>query len=114
ERTDHLLRKADRSCAPYTSSSGRLPRARRYHSLVATTDHPTPGDTMKQLTKNVFVETELRGSNHGLVATSDGIVLIDTPHKPSDAVRLRAHVHPPRPPPYILTPPPHPHHPPPT
>ena len=26
---------------------------------------------MKQLTKNVFVETELRGSNHGLVTTSD-------------------------------------------
>jgi len=47
---------------------------------------------MKQLTKNVFVETELRGSNHGLVTTSDGIVLIDTPHKPSDAVRLRADV----------------------
>ena len=47
---------------------------------------------MKQLTKNVFVETELRGSNHGLVTTSDGIVLIDTPHKPSDAVRLRAEV----------------------
>ena len=38
---------------------------------------------MKQLTKNVFVETELRGSNHGLVATSDGIVLtqsVDVPH----------------------------------
>jgi hypothetical protein len=32
---------------------------------------------MKQLTKNVFVETELRGSNHGLVTTSDGIVLIE-------------------------------------
>jgi cyclase len=45
---------------------------------------------MKQLTKNVFVETELRGSNHGFVTTSDGIVLIDTPHKPSDALRLKA------------------------
>jgi glyoxylase-like metal-dependent hydrolase (beta-lactamase superfamily II) len=47
---------------------------------------------MKQLTANVFVETELRGSNHGIVATSDGIVLIDTPHKPSDALRLKAEV----------------------
>ena len=47
---------------------------------------------MKQLTKNVFVETELRGSNHGLVTTSDGIVLIDTPHKPSDAVRLKGQI----------------------
>ena len=38
---------------------------------------------MKQLTANVFVETELRGSNHGIVTTSDGIVMIDTPHKSS-------------------------------
>ena len=44
---------------------------------------------MKQLTPNVFVELGLRGSNHGIVTTSDGIVLIDGPHKPSDAVRLR-------------------------
>lgn len=47
---------------------------------------------MKQLSANVFVETGLRGSNHGFVTTSDGIVLIDTPHKPSDALRLRAEV----------------------
>jgi len=49
---------------------------------------------MKQLTRNVFVETGLRGSNHGFVTTSDGIVLIDTPHKPSDAIRLRTDVDP--------------------
>jgi cyclase len=47
---------------------------------------------MRQLTANVFVETGLRGANHGLVTTSDGIVLIDTPHKPTDALRLRAEV----------------------
>src|SRR5262247_752184 len=47
---------------------------------------------MKQLTANVFAETGLKGANHGLVTTSDGIVLIDTPHKPSDALRLRAEV----------------------
>ena len=51
---------------------------------------------MKQITKNVYVETCIRGCNHGFVTTSDGIVLIDTPHKPSDAVKLkeigRAHV----------------------
>ena len=47
---------------------------------------------MKQLTQNVFVETGLRGANHGFVTTSDGIVLIDTPHKPSDAVRLQAEI----------------------
>jgi cyclase len=47
---------------------------------------------MKQLTANVLVETELKGANHGLVITSDGIVLIDTPHKPSDALRLKAEI----------------------
>jgi glyoxylase-like metal-dependent hydrolase (beta-lactamase superfamily II) len=47
---------------------------------------------MKQLTKNVFVETGQRGSNHGLVATSDGLVLIDGPHKPSDTLRLKAEI----------------------
>jgi cyclase len=44
---------------------------------------------MKQLTANVFIETGLKGANHGFVTTSDGIVLIDTPHKPSDALRLK-------------------------
>lgn len=44
---------------------------------------------MEQLTANVFIETELKGANHGFVTTSDGIVLIDTPHKPSDALRLK-------------------------
>jgi len=47
---------------------------------------------MKPLTKNVWVETGLRGSNHGLVTTSDGLVLIDGPHKPSDALRLKAEI----------------------
>jgi hypothetical protein len=47
---------------------------------------------MKQLTANVFVETELKGANHGIVTTSDGIVLIDTPHKPSEAMRLRGKI----------------------
>ena len=47
---------------------------------------------MKQLTTNVFVETELRGCNHGIVTTSDGIVMIDSPHKPSDAIRLKADI----------------------
>jgi cyclase len=47
---------------------------------------------MQQLTSNVFVETGLKGANHGIVVTSDGIVLIDTPHKPSDALRLKAEI----------------------
>ena len=32
---------------------------------------------MRQLTQNVYVETEQRGSNHGIVTATDGIVLID-------------------------------------
>ena len=47
---------------------------------------------MKQLTANVLVETGLKGANHGVVTTSDGMVLIDTPHKPSDAMRSKGEV----------------------
>ena len=47
---------------------------------------------MKQLTKNVWIETGLRGSNHRLVTTSDGLVLIDGPHNPSDTLRLKAEI----------------------
>lgn len=47
---------------------------------------------MKTLTTNVLVETEQRGSNHGLVTTSDGLVMIDGPHKPSDTLRLKAEI----------------------
>ena len=47
---------------------------------------------MRQLTSNVYVETELRGCNHGFVTTSDGIVMIDSPHRPSDALKLKAEI----------------------
>jgi cyclase len=45
---------------------------------------------VERLTDNVHVETGRRGANHGYVTTSDGIVLVDTPFKPTDALRLRA------------------------
>ena len=45
---------------------------------------------MEQLTGNVFVETQIRGCNHGFVKTSEGLVMIDSPHKPSDALKLKA------------------------
>lgn len=45
---------------------------------------------MKQLTRNLYVENEIRGCNHGFVTTSDGVVMIDSPHKPSDALKLKA------------------------
>ena len=47
---------------------------------------------MKQLTSNVWVETEVRGCNFGFVTTSEGIVLIDTPHKPSTAMWLKSEI----------------------
>ena len=47
---------------------------------------------MKQLTSNVWFETEVRGCNFGFVTTSDGIVMIDTPHKPSTAMWLKAEI----------------------
>ena len=47
---------------------------------------------MKQLTSNIWVETEVRGRNFGFVTTSEGIVLIDTPHKPSTAMWLKAEI----------------------
>jgi glyoxylase-like metal-dependent hydrolase (beta-lactamase superfamily II) len=47
---------------------------------------------MQQLTSNVFVDTQVKGCNFGFVTTSDGIVMIDSPHKPSDAMKLKAEV----------------------
>ena len=47
---------------------------------------------MLQLTSNVYVETEVRGCNHGFVTTSEGVVMIDSPHKPTDALKLKAEI----------------------
>jgi glyoxylase-like metal-dependent hydrolase (beta-lactamase superfamily II) len=47
---------------------------------------------MQQLTSNVFVETQVKGCNFGFVTTSDGIVMIDSPHKPTDAMKLKAEI----------------------
>ena len=44
---------------------------------------------MQQITSNVFVETGLGASSLGLVTTMEGIVLIDTPMNPSEAVKWR-------------------------
>ena len=44
---------------------------------------------MRQITENVYVETELTGCNPSFVTTSEGVVMIDLPHRPSDAVRWR-------------------------
>ena len=47
---------------------------------------------MQQLTSNVFMETQIRGCNHGFVTTSEGVVMIDSPQKPSDASKLKAEI----------------------
>jgi glyoxylase-like metal-dependent hydrolase (beta-lactamase superfamily II) len=47
---------------------------------------------MQRLTANVWVETGVRGCNFGYVTTSDGVVLLDTPHRPSDAIRLKSRI----------------------
>lgn len=47
---------------------------------------------MHQLTRNVFIEIGVKGCNFGFVTTSDGLVMLDSPHKPSDALKLKAEV----------------------
>ena len=47
---------------------------------------------MQQITPSVFVETKFRGCNPGFVVTDAGIVMIDTPYRPSDAVAWRQEV----------------------
>jgi len=44
---------------------------------------------MRELDANVLVETEYLGSNNSIVCTRDGLVLIDAPHRPTDAMRWR-------------------------
>src|SRR3989304_5453118 len=44
---------------------------------------------MQEIARNVYVETGLRGCNAGFVVTSEGVVLIDTPMMPDEALRWR-------------------------
>ncbi len=44
---------------------------------------------MQKITDNVYVETGFRGCNPGFVVTRDGVVMIDTPQIPSEAIRWR-------------------------
>jgi cyclase len=44
---------------------------------------------MERITKNVFVETKIRGCTPGYVVTSGGVVVIDTPQLPTHAVKMR-------------------------
>lgn len=44
---------------------------------------------MKQVSDNTFVHTELIGCNPGFVVTSEGVVMIDTPQRPTDAIAFK-------------------------
>lgn len=44
---------------------------------------------IQQVTKSVYVETEVIMCNLGLITTKEGTVLIDTPIRPSDSLRWR-------------------------
>ncbi|MBI2329091.1 MAG: MBL fold metallo-hydrolase [Chloroflexi bacterium] len=44
---------------------------------------------MAKITANVYAETGFRGCNPGFVVTREGVVMIDTPQMPADAIKWR-------------------------
>ena len=44
---------------------------------------------MRRISRNVYAEIYFWGCNPGFVETSDGVVMIDSPQQPIDAVRWR-------------------------
>jgi cyclase len=44
---------------------------------------------MEKISKNVYAETKFEGSNNSFVVTRDGVVMIDTPQVPTNAVKWR-------------------------
>jgi glyoxylase-like metal-dependent hydrolase (beta-lactamase superfamily II) len=44
---------------------------------------------MQQIANNIFVETGFRGCNTGFIVTEEGVVMIDTPQLPIDAIKWR-------------------------
>jgi glyoxylase-like metal-dependent hydrolase (beta-lactamase superfamily II) len=47
---------------------------------------------MIEIDANIVVETEHLGSNNSIISTPEGLVLIDSPHRPTDAIRWRQQV----------------------
>lgn len=47
---------------------------------------------MQKVTDNVYVETGFQGSNNTFVVTSEGVVMIDTPQMPADAIKWRGEI----------------------
>ena len=44
---------------------------------------------MFHIDANILIETEHLGSNNGIICTPEGLVLVDLPHRPSDAIKWR-------------------------
>jgi cyclase len=47
---------------------------------------------MEQIYDNIYVETQFLGCNPSFVVTSEGVVMIDTPQKPTDAIKWREEI----------------------
>ncbi|MFC2044251.1 MBL fold metallo-hydrolase [Chloroflexota bacterium] len=47
---------------------------------------------MQKITQNVYAETGFRGCNTGFVMTKEGVVMIDTPQFPTDALHWRGEI----------------------
>jgi glyoxylase-like metal-dependent hydrolase (beta-lactamase superfamily II) len=47
---------------------------------------------LQQVTSNVFADTGRMGCNFGFLTTSDGVVMFDSPHRPTDALELKAEI----------------------
>jgi len=47
---------------------------------------------MKKISPNVFIETGFSGANVGIVQTTEGLVMIDTPWRPTDAIKWREEI----------------------
>ncbi len=45
--------------------------------------------TLQQVSKHVHVETANLGSNNSIIVGADGVALVDTPHRPTDAIAWR-------------------------
>ena len=47
---------------------------------------------LQQITSNIFADTGRMGCNFGFLTTSDGVVMFDSPHRPTDAMELKAEI----------------------
>ena len=65
---------------------------------------------MQKITDNVYAETEIRGCNPGFVVTGEGVVMIDAPAVPTDAIRWRDEIAKHGPVRYLINTEPHPDH----